>query len=192
MIRFILPLLLLTVAAPAAAAGPPVSRAIVEADGSRTLVHEVEVPAEPREIWKAISTPEGWVGWAVPLARMVEGEEGLLETSYNPGAAPGGPDTIRQLMLAAIPNRMLAFRAVKGPQGFGDFETFAKVVSVFELVPREKSGTLVRLTTAGYPDSEAGRRLLAFFDKGNSLSLDMLRRRFAEGPIDWSKRLQPK
>ena len=188
MIRFILVLLLLA-SGPAFAAGEPVSRTIVEADGSRTLVHEVVIMAEPGAVWQAVSTPEGWVGWAVPVARMVE--DSVLETSYNPSAAPGGPDTIRQLMLARIPGRMLAFRTVKAPRGFADFETFAKVVSVFELEPRN-GGTLVRLTTAGYPDSDAGRRLLAFFDRGNSLSLDMLRRRFAEGPIDWSKRLQSK
>jgi hypothetical protein len=89
-------------------------------------------------------------------------------------------------MIARIPGRLLVFRTVKAPDGFADFETFARVVNVFELEPRGEARTLVRLTGHPYPDDEAGRRLLAFFDRGNAISLDMLRRRFAEGPINWT------
>jgi uncharacterized protein YndB with AHSA1/START domain len=167
-------------------------RTIVEADGSRTLVHEVEVEAPAAQVWRAIATVEGWRSWAVPLARTVEGDLDLLETSYDPAAAPGGPGTIRQHFVARIPGRMLAFRTVKAPQGFPDFETFTSVVNIFELEPRGERRTLVRLTGHPYPDNEAGRRLLAFFQRGNRTSLDMLRTRFVEGPVDWSKKLQGK
>ena len=40
----------------------------------------------------------------------------------------------------------------------------------------------------GYPDSEGGRRLVGFFEAGNKVSLESLRRRFAEGPVDWAGR----
>lgn len=188
MIRaFVFLLLALFCAAPALASPEAGARTIVEMDGSTTLVAEVEVPAPVAEVWHAISTPEGWQSWAVPLARAVEGEPDMIETSYDPAAPVGGPGTIRQLFVARIPNRFLAFRTVKAPRGFPDFETYRKVVSVFELEPRGDSATFVRLWAHPYPDDEAGRRLLAFFERGNRASLDMLRRRFAEGPIDWSK-----
>ena len=179
--------LALVCAAPAAASPEAETRTIVEMDGSSTLVAEVEVPAPVAEVWHAISTPEGWQSWAVPLARAVEGEPDMIETSYDTAAPVGGPGTIRQLFVARIPGRMLAFRTVKAPQGFPDFDTYRKVVSVFELEPRGDRATFVRLTAHPYPDDEAGRRLLGFFERGNRASLDMLRRRFAEGPIDWSK-----
>jgi uncharacterized protein YndB with AHSA1/START domain len=180
-------------AAPGAAAPAPLEpRTIVEADGTRTLVHEILVAAPPAEVWRAISTAEGWTSWAVPLARAVEGEPALLETSYDPAAAPGGPATIRQLFVARIPGRMLAFRTVKAPAGFPDFDIYSKVVSIFELIPQSGGGTLVRLSGVGYPDSEAGRRLIAFFERGNAASLDMLRARFAEGPVDWAEKLAGK
>ena len=186
MIRFLL-LLLVLCAAPASASPEARSRTIVESGGSRTLVAEVEVDAPIAEVWAAISTPEGWQGWAVPLARNVEGEPDLLETSYDPSAPPGGPGTIRQLFVARIPGRLLAFRTVKAPQGFPDFDTYSRVVSIFELEPRGEGSTFVRLSAYPYPDDEAGRRLLAFFERGNRSTLDMLRRRFAEGPADWPK-----
>ena len=189
MIRFVLAFALATSVA-AAAFAEPSSRTVVEADGSRTLVHEVAVDAPAAEVWRAISTAEGWTGWAVPLARIADGDPDLLETSYDPAAAPGGPATIRQRLIARIPGRMLAFRTVKAPQGFPDFDTFARVLSVFELVPQGERRTLVRLTGVGYADTEAGRRLLGFFDRGNSASLDMLRSRFADGPIDWPEKLK--
>lgn len=168
------------------------SRKIVEPDGSNTLVHEVTVDAPAQDVWQAISTPEGWASWAVPVARTVDGDPTLLETSYNPGAAPGGPDTIRQLFVARIPGRMLAFRTVKAPAGFPDFAIYAKVVSVFELVPLAGRRTLVRLSGVGYADSEAGRRLLAFFERGNAASLAMLQERFARGPVNWAEKIGKK
>ena len=187
MIRALAWLLLASCAVPASAAPGAQSRTIVEADGSRTLVAEVEIQASAGDVWQAISTPEGWQGWAVPLARTVEGEPDTIETSYDPAAPPGGPGTIRQLFVARIPGRLLAFRTVKAPAGFPDFETYARVVSVFELEPRGDRTTFVRLSASPYPDTEAGRRLIGFFERGNRATLDMLRRRFAEGPIDWSK-----
>jgi uncharacterized protein YndB with AHSA1/START domain len=189
MIRSLALGLALAVAVPAAADVSPESRTIVEGDGTTTLVHEVAVDAAAADVWHAISTAEGWKSWAVPLARVVDGDPALLETSYDPAAPPGGPGTIRQLFVARIPGRMLAFRTVKAPAGFPDFDVYSKVVSVFELVPQGEGRTLVRLSAVGYPDSDAGRRLLGFFERGNAASLAMLRKRFTEGPVNWAEKL---
>lgn len=190
MIRAIILAAALCLAGPAWA--QPASRTIVEADGSRTLVHEAVIDAPAQDVWQAVATPEGWRSWAVPVARTVDGDPTLLETSYNPAATPGGADTIRQLFVARIPGRMLAFRTVKAPAGFPDFDTYAKVVSVFELVPLGERRTLVRLTGAGYADGDSGRRLIAFFERGNTASLSMLQERFARGPVDWAEKLGKK
>ena len=188
MTRAVLVLFLAAIsAAPAFASPEAEARTIVDMDGVGTILAEVEVPAPVAEVWNAVSTPEGWQSWAVPLARGVAGEPDMIETSYDAAAPVGGPGTIRQLFVARVPNRILAFRTVKAPQGFPDFDTYRKVVSVFELEPRGDGATFVRLWAHPYPDDEAGRRLRAFFERGNRSTLDMLRRRFAEGPIDWSK-----
>jgi uncharacterized protein YndB with AHSA1/START domain len=154
-------------------------------DGGHVLAHEVVVAAPIDQVWTAIATAEGWQGWAVPFARMIDETE--METSYDPSAPVGSPATIRQRTDAAVAPRVLAFRTVKAPQGFPHFETYAQVRSAFELEPVGPDATRVRLTSSGYPDTEAGRQLRGFFREGNRISLERLQRRFVNGPIDWSK-----
>lgn len=167
-------------AVPAAAEDTPGVKvsAIVEADLTTTLIHEVVLDAPPAEVWSALATPEGWMRWAVPLARWVEGEPDLLETAYDPAAAPGSAATIRQRVVARVPDRLLAFRTEKAPQGFPHFDEYRKVTSVFELEPRGER-TLLRLISAGYPANEAGRELVTFFTTGNAKTLEELRKLFA-------------
>jgi uncharacterized protein YndB with AHSA1/START domain len=155
-------------------------------DGSHILVHEIEIDAPAAEVWAAVATADGWRTWAVPRAWASEPD--IIETSYSMTAAPGDPSTIRQRILATIPGRMIAFRTVKAPEGFPNFETFRRTTGVIELEPIGEGRTHLRLTGAGYPDTEAGRQLLGFFRDGNRISLEQLRQRFVTGPIDWSRR----
>jgi hypothetical protein len=137
------------------------------------------------EVWSAISTAEGWRTWAVPVAWMSPAEPDVLETSYTPAARPGDASTIKQHFLARIPRRLLVFRTIKAPDRFPHFDTYRRVTSVIELEPLGKRRTRVRLTGAGYADTEGGRMLLGFFREGNRVSLERLRTRFARGPADW-------
>ena len=149
-----------------------------EADGTVTMAHSALVAAPPAEVWTAISTPEGWMTWAVPLARWV-GEVGdVLETGYNPDEPAGGPGAIRQQFVARIPGRLLVFRTIKTPDGFPHGDEYRKVTGIFELMA-EGAGTRVRLTSVGYPDSDGGRALVRFFAAGNRMALESLQRRFA-------------
>jgi len=154
------------------------------ADGSHSLTHEVVVDARPERVWDAISTAAGWTSWAVPVA-WSSGD--VLETSYSTGASQGDPSTIQQRILARIPNRLLVFQTIKAPQRFPHFDTLRAVTHVLELEAEGEGRTRVRLTGAGYADTEPGRQLLGFFREGNRISLDRLRRRFISGPIDWSR-----
>lgn len=147
---------------------------MVEADGTTTLVHEIFIPAPAAEVWHAVSTAEGWMRWAVPLAWPTP--DGI-EASYDPADQPGSPSTIRQQFVAAIPGRMLAFRTTKTPEGFPEAETYYGVTSIFELWP-EGDGTNVRLTAVNYPATPAGQQLADFFLAGNGSTLEELGRSF--------------
>jgi hypothetical protein len=147
-------------------------------DGSHLLSNEIVVDAAPADVWAAISTADGWKRWAVPVAWSPEPD--LIETSYTPTARPGDASTIRQQVLLRLPERLMVFRTVKAPAGFPDFDTYAKVVSAFELEPVGERRTRVRLTGTGYADSEAGRKLLGFFERGNAVSLEALQAHFAK------------
>jgi uncharacterized protein YndB with AHSA1/START domain len=163
----------------AAASPAPAATRERAPDGTHLLVNETVVDAAPADVWAAISTAEGWKSWAVPVAWAPAGD--TIETSYRPTAKPGDPSTIRQQVLIRVPRRLMVFRTVKAPERFPDFDTYAKVVSAFELEPAGEGRTRVRLTGTGYADTEAGRRLLAFFEKGNQASLNALKARFAKG-----------
>jgi len=157
-------------------------------DGTRSLSHELTVPAPVDQVYAAFATAEGWRTWAVPHAWAVPGEDGLMETSYAPNARLGDPANIRQRFLAKVPNRLLVFRTVQFPPGFADAAAYARTTGVaeFEAVG---GGTRVRLTGSGYPAGAEGDRLMAFFREGNRTSLEQLRARFVTGPVDWAARM---
>lgn len=176
----------LLLAPPGAAFADPVTvTKQVEADATTTMVHAVLVDAAPADVWAAISTAEGWMTWAVPVAWVSAGDPDLIETSYDPAAKPGGPDTIEQCFGARVAGRSLAFRTVKAPAGFPHWADYQEVDSLIEI---EAAGaqTRVRLISRGYPASDGGRALVGFFEGGNSMALANLRQRFATGPIDWA------
>lgn len=178
--KAILMALLVAAPMPALAAEPVAISKRQAAGGSHILVHEVLVDAPVNEVWEAVSTAEGWKTWAAPAAWSPAGNPDVIESSYAPGARPGDPSTISQQILARVPEVLMVFRTVKAPAGFPDFKTYSKVTSVLQLEPAGTGSTKVRLTGSGYADTEAGRRLLGFFEKGNSISLDGLRTRFGD------------
>jgi len=155
-------------------------------DGVRTLTHELVVPAPVDQVWEALTTAEGWMTWAVPLARPVAGKPDHFETSYNPQAAPGAADTIEHQWLARQAPHTARFRTVRTPAGFPHAEAYKQVVSTFTLTP-EGAGTRVRLVSTGYPPGEAGDALVGFFTDGNRMTLEALAGRFRDGAKDWGK-----
>jgi len=181
---------LLLVAAPAAASTPVYPHRTIEADGTYTLLHEARVEATVAEVWTAISTVDGWRTWAVPVAWTDPVDPDVIETAYDPAAQPGQPQTIRQRILVRVPSRLLAFRTIKAPAGFTDFDQFSRTAAVFELIAEGPRLTRVRLTGVGYPNTEAGRRLLDFFEHSNALTLERLTRRFEQGALDWPAELR--
>lgn len=156
-------------------------------DGTRSLAHEIVVPAQVEQVYAAFATPEGWRSWAVPHAWTDPAAPDHIETSYAPHATLGDPANIRQHFLARVPNRLVVFRTVRTPPGFPHAETYQRTLGVAEFEP-VAGGTRVRLTGSGYPATEAGNALLAFFREGNRTSLEQLRARFVTGPVDWAAR----
>ena len=59
---------------------------------------------------------------------------------------------------------------------------------MIELEPIGESRTRVRLTSAGYPDTEAGRQLSASSARATASRLERLRQRFVDRP----DRLEPR
>jgi uncharacterized protein YndB with AHSA1/START domain len=165
-------------------ATPAAAQTVTEADGSRTLITEMFVPAAPEIVWQAVTTAEGWKRWAVPAAWTSPVDPDLIETAYDPAAKPGDPNTIQQRFLARLPRRLVIFRTVKTPAGFPHAQAFLGVTQFMELLP-EAGGTRVRLTGTGYPAGAEGDALLGFFEPGNRETLDHMAKRLALSPLDF-------
>lgn len=179
--------LALGAAAPAVAQQVEVASSVA-ADGSRTLVHEIVVPAPVEQVWTAVATVEGWRTWAAPVVEAKPGTTDRFETGYDPAVAP----SIEQQWLERTAPHTAAFRTTRAPDGFPHADAYYRVVSCFELTPVGNGSTRVRLEGAGYPPGAAGDALIAFFREGNAVSLRQLHARFVDGPIDWTAGRQPK
>ncbi len=164
----------------------------IEPDGSRTLTHELLVPASADKVWEAIATIEGWKSWAVPSAWADPGDPDAFETAYSLTAKPGDASNIVNRFVARLPGRILVYRTTRTPAGFPHAKAYLGVVSFFEIEPVDAGRTRVRLTGANYPAGAEGDALLGFFRTGNRQSLEALRDRFVTGPVDWTRKLAPR
>lgn len=176
--RFILLLLALLSLAPPAFAQ---DRVVTEADGTRTLVTEVWVPAAPDAVWPLVGTADGWKDWAAP---HVWANGNVFETSYKADARQGDPANIQHRIVIAQSSRQLSFRTLRTPPDFPYGEAFLRVTNSIDLIP-ESGGTRIRLTGAGFPAGTAGDALLTFFRGGNRVTLDKLAARAALTPLDF-------
>ena len=184
---FALSTLLTATAAPAASAMVDASRA--EPDGTRTMHLSIEVPAPAAEVWTALTTSEGWRGWAAPMAQVDFRLGGIIETSYNLAAAPGAPGNIRSEILAFAPQRMFAIRNVQAPpKAPFDVPTFQSLHTVVLVDAVDERRTRVSFVQPGYRAGEPWDTVYKHFVWGNAWTLEQLKARFEKGPVDWKKK----
>ena len=159
-----------------------------EADGTVTLDQRVVVNAPLAEVWQALTTSDGWRGWAAPFAVVDLRPGGMIETSYRPDAQAGSPENIRNLVLAYLPKRMFAIRNVQAPpKAPFDVPTFQSMHTVVLVEPLTERTTAVSFVQPGYRAGEPYDTVLKHFRWGNGWTLEQLKKRFDVGPVDWAK-----
>ncbi len=169
------PLFILTVLclAAAAAAAPNGNQDIqsrvlrTEAD-ELVLVQEVLVEAPVAEVWKAYTTAEGWMGWAVPLAEVDFRIGGTIRTHYGSGAKIGDPGTITLHIVNYVPERLLTLQAELSehwPEVMQEDAEHLMNVIVFEAMGENR--TRVLSYGVGYRDQPAYEKLMDFFIGAN-------------------------
>jgi hypothetical protein len=137
-----------------------------EPNGDRVIRLSVEAAAPSEDVWRALTTADGWKSFSVAFAVVDMKVGGIIETSYNPKAQPGDPDNIKNEIVAYVPGRIL--------------------------VPHGKDKTLVTLTAVGYRPGEAYDDLLKKFQWGDAYTLDKLRQRFEPHPASPGGNTEPK
>lgn len=162
-----------------------------EADDTRTMEMSIEVPAAAADVWTALTTSEGWRSWAAPVAHVDFRLGGVIETSYNPAAAAGAPGNIRNEIVAYVPRRMFAIRNVQAPPKTSfDVPTFQSLHTVVLVEALTPARTRVSFVQPGYRTGEPWDTVYRHFAWGNAWTLEQLKTRFTEGPIDWKKRAE--
>lgn len=154
---------------------PPVPGAVdpaaFGAPDTSPLVHEGVINAPVADVWKGISTAEGYKMWGVAQCEFDLRIGGKIRTHYDPRGTLGDEGTIEQEVLAFEPERMLAFRVSKPPAGFPFKEAWKGTWSVITLTDLGDNRTHIRLAGLGYtadPESQAMRK---FFLSGNEWSI---------------------
>lgn len=194
----LLPLLLAFVATLAHAAPswrdfPGVSNtSYVDPNGDRAIQLTIDVPAPQRAVFDAFTTSEGFGSWAAPVARVDLRTGGVIEASYDPDAKLGDPGNIRNAIVTFVAPRLLVIRNVQAPTDFVDRELFARTVTTIELQPLDEKTTRAIVTNTGYGPGPGFDALYEKFTIGNAYTLAALRKRFVDGPADWSKLRRPR
>jgi len=159
-----------------------------EADGTTTLDQRVVVNAPLAAVWQALTTSEGWRGWAAPFAVVDFRLGGFIETSYRMDAQAGSPENIRNQILAYLPKRMFAIRNVQAPpKAAFDVPTFQSMHTIVLLEPATDRSTTVAFVQPGFRSGEPYDTVLKHFRWGNGWTLEQLKKRFEVGPVDWAR-----
>lgn len=169
--------------------GKAITGVALDRDGTRTLVQSIVVEAELPEVWRALTTGEGWRSWAAPNAWVDFRLDGIIETSYRRDARQGDPANIRNRVIAYLPMRMFAIRNLQAPPNAAfDVPTFQSLHTVVMVDATGPRSTRVTFAQPGYKAGEPFDSVFRHFAAGNGWTLEQLRKRFIDGPVDWDKR----
>jgi uncharacterized protein YndB with AHSA1/START domain len=159
-------------AAPAAAAERAIDKAVV-------------VPATVDQVWEAWTTREGIVAFFAPDAKIDARPGGAFEVYFDPLAAPGAKGADGMRYLALQPKRMLSFDW-NAPPHLPEARAQRTFVIV-RLEPVDERQTRVTLHHTGWGDGGQWDQAHAYFDRAWTGVLGNLKKRFEQGPQDWSE-----
>lgn len=153
-----------------------------EASGQRVMKLSILIAASREAAWKAFTTTEGQRAWLAPVVDVDLRLGGRMEASYDPKAKIGDTTTIRQEILAYLPEQMIAFHNVQAPPGFAHDDLFHQVVTV--LMFEDAGVGRVRVTCAevGYGNGKDWDQLYDFFRAGNAFVLEKMKAHLESGP----------
>ncbi len=177
--------LALLFAAVVARAADPVPEGVVDqsfalSSGERVLQLTTLVEAPVAAAWAAFTTEAGFQAWAVPLARIDLRVGGSIESSYDPKIPLGSDKTIRNEIVALVPERLLVIRNVQAPPGVPfDVATFQQAQTAMLFEPLDATRSRITLLSGRFPEGVNHDGVYKFFFAGNAYTLGELRRHLA-------------
>jgi uncharacterized protein YndB with AHSA1/START domain len=163
-----------------------------DADGHRVQQLELVVSATPAKVWEAFTTDKGFSGWAVPVAHITLGNDGMMESTYKLDGRIGDPDNIRNQIVAYVPEHLLVIHNVHVPKGAPFKPEFIdKIRTVIEIDDLGVGRTRVVESGVGYGEGPGFDDLYKHFSAGNAEEFADLAKYLASGPVDWKTELAP-
>jgi uncharacterized protein YndB with AHSA1/START domain len=157
-----------------------VDQSFVLQGGERVLQLAAVIDAPVAEVWAAFTTEAGFRAWAVPLARIDLRVGGSIESSHDPKVALGSGQTIRNEIVALVPERLLVLRNVQAPPGVPfDVAVFQATQTGMWFEPLDAGRTRLTLVNGGFLPGADHDGVMRFFHAGNAYSLGALRRHLA-------------
>jgi uncharacterized protein YndB with AHSA1/START domain len=149
--------------------------------GERVLQLSAVVDGPPALAWRAFTTPDGFSAWAVAAARVDLRVGGEIESSYDASVPLGSGRTIRNQILAFVPERVLAIRNVQTPPNAPfDGPTFQELQTVVLFEAADATHTRITLVNGGYRTGERYDNVLKHFRAGNAYTLAVLGKHLAK------------
>jgi uncharacterized protein YndB with AHSA1/START domain len=161
-----------------------------DAQGHRVQQLEVVVAAPVAKVWDAFTTDKGFTSWAVPVAHITLGNDGMMESSYLPTAKIGDPDNIRNQIVAYVPERLLVIHNVHVPKG-APFkpEVIDKIRTVVQFEDLGDGRTRIVESGVGYGEGADFDAMYKHFSDGNAEEFGDLVKYLVSGPVDWKAEL---
>lgn len=157
----------------------------VEPSGERTLCFEAVLPADVTTVWALWAEPEQLRTWMAPVAAIELRPGGMMEAAYNPAGRLGDEANILNRVVSVAPLQSFAIQVARAPPGFPHPDEVRELVTFIEFEPLTPTSTRVRVSMLGYRDGAAFDALYGFFARGNAWTLEKLRERIVDGPVNW-------
>lgn len=159
--------------------------ALAAAAQERAVSKIVIVPAPIDSVWRAWTTREGIVSFMAPDAEIEARVGGAFHIHFNPYGEPGakGADDMRYMALQAPTMLSFDWNAPPHLAQARQQRTFV----VVRLKDLDGKSTQVQLTHLGWGDGGEWDLTYAYFDRAWGTVLGNLKKRFEQGPVDWSE-----
>jgi uncharacterized protein YndB with AHSA1/START domain len=144
------------------------------------------VPAPRDDVWTAWTTRDGVTAWFAPHADVEPRPGGAYELYFLSDAPLGARGSEGCVVLAMEPPERFSF-SWNFPPHMPSIRNARTRVDVRLEAPAGGAGpTRVTMRQSGWRAGEDWDAGYDYFDRAWGVVLDRLRRRFADGPIDWT------
>jgi uncharacterized protein YndB with AHSA1/START domain len=154
----------------------------------RAINEKITVKAGVDDVWKAWTTSEGIKTFFAPDARVELRVDGPFQIYIDPLAEPGmkGADNMR--IIGFQEKKMLTFNW-NAPPSLPEARRQRSVVIV-RFVARGEALTDVSIHHVGWGEGGEWDKAFAYFSKSWPNVLKNLKKRFDDGPVDWTPWLE--